>query len=243
MNKVFLLLIANCLIISATAQNAPIDFESSGYGDSWTWTVFENDTNPPLEIIDNPDQSGINSSETVAKFTALQAGQPFAGCETQHGADIGTFSLNPLTSTIKIMVWKSVISDVGIKLVEASAASLGEIKVANTLINEWEELVFDFSEMEGIVYDQLVIFPDFDVRSSDNVVYFDNITFGDLPPLPQPMTAAPTPTLAPSNVISMFSNAYTNISIDSWQTPWSVANYSELQIMGNDTKNMTLSIL
>ena len=39
----------------AFAQNAPIDFEPNGNGADWTWTVFENNTNPPLEIIPNPD--------------------------------------------------------------------------------------------------------------------------------------------------------------------------------------------
>ena len=218
------------------AQNAPVDFETDGNGADWTWTVFENDSNPPLEIIANPDQSGINVSNTVARFKALVTGAPFAGCETMHGADIGTFTLNPETSTIKIMVWKSVISDVGIKLVDAGNGSLGEIKVANTLINEWEELSFNFSSMEGIVYDQIVVFPDFAARTMDNVVYFDNIVFGTQQPQPMPMTAAPDPTEDAANVISMFSNVYTDVTVDTWQTPWSSAVLSDIQIAGNDTK-------
>ncbi len=80
-------LLALLLIVSLNgiifAQNAPIDFETGGNGATWTWTVFENDANPPLEIIPNPDASGINTSSTVAKFTALQAGEPYAGCESQ----------------------------------------------------------------------------------------------------------------------------------------------------------------
>ena len=60
------------------AQNSPIDFETGGYGATWTWTVFENDNNPSLEIMTNPNIGGINSSTTVAMFTALQAGQPWA---------------------------------------------------------------------------------------------------------------------------------------------------------------------
>ena len=74
------------------AQNVPIDFELGGNGLNWTWTTFENDTNPALEIVANPDPSGINTSATVAKFTALQTGQPWAGCESMHGSDIGSFA-------------------------------------------------------------------------------------------------------------------------------------------------------
>ena len=164
------------------AQNSPIDFETGGYGATWTWTVFENDNNPSLEIMTNPNIGGINSSATVAMFTALQAGQPWAGCESLHGADIGSFSFDSNNCIIKIMVWKDVISDVGIKFADATSAAQPEIKVANTLINQWEELTFDFSSRIGVypvVKDQIVIFSDFDLagRTQDNICYFDNISF------------------------------------------------------------------
>ena len=165
------------------AQNSPIDFETGGYGATWTWTVFENGGNPSLEIVTNPNTSGINSSATVAKFTALQAGQPHAGCESLHGSDIGTFSLDATNSTLKIMVYKTVISDVGLKFVIPTSGSLGEIKVANTVTNAWEELTFDFSSHiglpEAIGIDQIVVFPDFNLggRTQDNIIYFDNISF------------------------------------------------------------------
>ena len=164
------------------AQNSPIDFETGGYGATWTWTVFENDNNPSLEIVTNPNTGDLNSSATVAMFTALQAGQPWAGCESLHGADIGSFSFDSTNCIIKIMVWKDVISDVGIKFADATSAAQPEIKVANTLINQWEELTFDFSSRIGVfpvVKDQIVIFSDFDLagRTQDNICYFDNISF------------------------------------------------------------------
>ena len=165
------------------AQNSPIDFETGGYGATWTWTVFENGDNPSLEIVTNPNTGGINSSATVAKFTALQTGQPWAGCESLHGSDIGTFSLDATNSTLKIMVYKTVISDVGLKFVIPTSGSLGEIKVANTVTNAWEELTFDFSSHiglpEAIGIDQIVVFPDFNLggRTQDNIIYFDNISF------------------------------------------------------------------
>lgn len=171
------------LPITILAQINPVDFEPTGNGADWTWTVFENDTNPPLEIIANPVPGGINSSSTVAKFTALATGMPFAGCETMHGADIGTFTLNADNTFVSIMVYKDVISDVGIKYATLEGASTGEIKVSNTLVNQWERLVFDFTAVVGepanTDLDQLIVFPDFQARSGDNVIYFDNIIFGD----------------------------------------------------------------
>jgi len=207
-------------------ETIPIDYETPGNGADWNWTVFENDTNPALEIIANPDPSGINTSATVAKFTALQAGQPFAGCETLHGAGIGEFTIDEDNAIIRIMVWKSVISDVGIKLVTSSSWSKGELKVANTKINEWEQLTFDFSTVdhENMTYDQIVIFPDFDLngRSSDNVIYFDNV-YGE--------EAIPTSTTDLAAIdLKLFPNpANTIITIQSSE---SIDNYKIYSITG-----------
>lgn len=234
---VFIMMMSSLLY----AQNAPINFEPGGQGANWTWTVFENATNPPVEIMANPDMSGANTSANVAKFTALMAGQPWAGCESQHGADIGTFTFDSTNCTVKIMVHKPVISDVGIKFASNSGASTGEIKVANTLINQWEELTFDFSSRIGETNDQIIIFMDFNLagRTTDNVTYFDNITFSQQMDIEAPEMAAPTPSYSAENVISLFSNAYTNVPVDTWSATWDNADVSDVQIDGNDTKLYT----
>jgi hypothetical protein len=157
---------------------AVIDFEPEGLGASWTWSVFENADNPPLEFVANPDPTGANTSATVAMFNVRQAGQPWAGTQT---LDKETFSLDESNAIVRVMVYKSVISDVGIKF-EKGTASTGEIKVPNTVVNQWEELTFDFSGVIGsevnIDITGLVVFPDFQGgRAADHVVYFDNISF------------------------------------------------------------------
>lgn len=226
-----------------SAQNSPIDFESGGHGASWTWAVFENDTNPALEIIPNPDATGANTSATVAKFTALQTGNPWAGCESMHGSDIGTFTLDATNSVVKIMVWKPVISDVGLKFAKPDGAALVEIKVANTVTNQWEELTFDFTSRIGdpntVGQDQIIVFPDFDLngRTQENVCYFDNITFhpagggGSTPTV-----AAPTPTHPESDVISIFSDAYTDVAGTDFNPNWGQGTAaSQVSIAGNNT--------
>jgi hypothetical protein len=100
---------------STTAPYFPIDFEADGFGASWTWTVFENDDDPAVEFVENPDKTGINTSATVAKITARRNGADHAGCETKHGTDIGGFTFDENNKTVKIMVYKSVKSDVGLK--------------------------------------------------------------------------------------------------------------------------------
>lgn len=231
-----------------SAQNQPIDFETGGFGANWTWTVFENNTNPPLEIIPNPDATGINTSATVAKFTALQSGNPWAGCESAHGTtDLGPFVLDASNSTIKIMVWKTVISDVGVKLVSANGWSQGEIKVPNTLVNQWEELTFNFAgylnppPSEGQL-DQIVIFPDFDLdgRTQDNIIYFDNITFTPEILVGVPTVPAPTPTLPAGSVISVFSDVYADIPGTNLNPNWGQSTaVSFLMIQGDTTMKYT----
>ena len=80
-----------------------------------------------------------------------------------HG-DIGSFTFSAANATVRIMVYKTVISDVGLKFVENNGEAQPEVKVANTKINEWEELTFDLSGSIGKgatgIIDQIVVFPD-----------------------------------------------------------------------------------
>ncbi|MBW6498103.1 MAG: hypothetical protein K0B09_06930, partial [Bacteroidales bacterium] len=226
------------------AQNAPITFEPGEYGADWTWTVFENESNPALEIIDNPDASGINTSSKVAKFTALQAGNPWAGVESQVGVDLGTFQWNANNRIVKIMVWKTVISDVGIKFATETGWAQLELKVPNTVTNEWEELTFDFSNAnnppnpENGTLGQIIIFPDFAARAQDNIVYFDNITFNAAgAPTDQPTVAAPAPPARePGDVLSVFSGAYTDVAGTNFNPGWGqTTQVSFVEIAGNET--------
>jgi uncharacterized surface protein with fasciclin (FAS1) repeats len=62
--------------------------------------------------------------------------------------------------------------------VEASTngGPVKELKVSNTVTNQWEKLTFDLSELVGYSYNRIVIFPDFpDTRTSGTTVYIDNI--------------------------------------------------------------------
>ncbi len=190
MNKTTILTFAILLVSTmVVAQTTPIDFEDGGNGADWTWDVFENGTNPALEIIDNPDAT-TNTTAKVAKITVVPEGQPFAGTISRN---ITPFKFDSSNSIVKIWVWKSVISDVGLKFETASAASNGEIKVANTVVNEWEQLTFDFSSQPNFAddFNGIVVFPDFVARTDTNVIFFDQITFEAQPAdLPDPITIA-----------------------------------------------------
>ncbi len=71
-------------------------------------------------------------------------------------------------------------------------------------------------------------------------LFIDNVYFSNMPlPDPEPTAAAPTPTFASTDVISLFSDAYTNVGVDTWRTDWSVAALEEVNIQGNAAKKYT----
>lgn len=103
----------------------------------------------------------------------------------------------------------------------------------------WVSLDIPLSNFAGLVnrghLAQLVLSGD------PNTVYVDNVYFynGEVATPTEPTTPAPTPALAAANVISLFSNAYTNVTIDTWSAEWDNANVEDIQIAGNDTKLYT----
>ncbi|MBN1300452.1 MAG: hypothetical protein JW995_04490 [Melioribacteraceae bacterium] len=59
--------------------------------------------------------------------------------------------------------------------------------------------------------------------------------------LPKPTVPAPAPTVAADSVISLFSNSYTNVPVDTWNPHWeySTTLLEDIQINGNDVKLYT----
>jgi len=211
-----------------------IDFEPAGVGADWDWIVGENGDNPPLEFISNPDPSGLNTSPTVAKFIARQAGNPWALFFTD---DDGEFTFDATNSTVKIMVWKPVLSPVHFK-VEGATGTPTELIDSNTVVNAWQELTFDFSAVEGQTYNRLVILPDLYARPQDNTIYIDNIQVPDgvVIVLPEPTDPAPTPTLPQNEVISIFSDAYTTLPGVNLNPNWGQGTvFSLITIQGDTT--------
>ena len=153
-----------------------IDFETNGFGADWVWTVHQNNTNPALEFVANPNTSGINSTSTVAKFTSLDFGESYALTFTDY---IGSFTFDQNNKIVTLMVNKSVISDVGIKFEVAGTGTHVQLVKPNTVTDgSWEQLTFDFSAQIGNTYNRLVIIPDFADRTQNNVSYFDQLSFG-----------------------------------------------------------------
>lgn len=225
---IFLFAISNVVFAQPTHT---INFEPGGVGANWNWIVAENADNPPLEFIANPVSGGINTSPTVAKFTARQTGNPWALFFTD---DDGQFTFDATNALVKIMVYKPVISPVHFK-VEGTSPAI-ELVSANTAINQWEEITFDFSAAIGSTYSRLVIIPDFYSRPQDNIIYIDNIQVPDGFTLPEPTVAAPTPIVPAGNVISVFSDEYDDIPGTNLNPNWGQSTVVTFPlIQGNTT--------
>nr|MCE2787258.1 hypothetical protein [Sphingobacteriales bacterium] len=111
-----------------------------------------------------------------------------------------------------------------------------ELSVTPTL-NGWNHISVPISAFIGLTTKANIaqlIFAS--VPSGTSVVYIDNVMFSKNTVVAEPTVAAPAPTKPASNVISLFSNSYTNVSVDTWRTPWSVATLTETQIASNDVK-------
>lgn len=216
-----------------------IDFET--VGQDWTWTIFENGDNAAslYSVAANPSATGINTSAHSAKYTVNSNGQPWAGL---WSADMPDITFTEDNCIVKVMVYKDVVSDFLVKF-ENDGAYATEKKLANTLVNQWEELVFDFSSEIGSSVTKLVIIPDFpNARTAGSTNYWDNISFNkkEGPVVPtEPTVAAPNPILEANKVISLFSNAYSNVTVDTWRTDWSNAGFENVSIAGNATLKFT----
>ena len=166
------------LVIMISFGQTTVDFEPGGTGASWTWTVDQNSSNPALEIVANPNAAGLNTSATVAKFTATGAGEPWALTYTDN---VGSFTFSENNSIVKIKVRKDIPTPVGLKFEDTSVPQPYPsriVEVANTQVNgDWEELTFNFSIAIGETFNRMVIIPDFYDRSIDTTIYFDDISF------------------------------------------------------------------
>ena len=169
---------ANSTTVSFTTTAAPVlstvNFET--VGQDWAWTLFENGDNAPAlySVVDNPSTTGVNTSAKCAKYIVNTNGMPWAGLWSDNMVD---FTFSESNCIVKVMVNKTVISDFDVKF-EGAAGLNFEKKVPNTKINEWEQLIFDFSNKIGSTVSRLVIIPDFPAtRTAGSTNYFDNISF------------------------------------------------------------------
>ncbi len=76
------------------------------------------------------------------------------------------------------------------------------------------------------------------ISGDPNTVFVDNVYFYFEAPT-APTVPAPTPTVPAADVISLFSNAYTDVPVDTWSAVWDQADVADVQVVGDDVKLYT----
>ena len=215
-----------------------IDFEC---GAPEITTFEENEGSLEIEFVENPDSSGINTSEKVVKYTQTAGVQPWAGFFFKLAGKIDFSELQ----TIKIKVYSPAADQIVLlKLEDAADGSIAkEVQAITTVADQWEELSYTFSPSDSDKFDNVVLFFDFNgKKDAPSTHYFDDIVMseGGATEEPgddsEPTVPAAAPTIDPLEVISLFRDAYTNVAVDTWRTEWSDATLEEIDIQGNAVK-------
>jgi len=181
----------------------------------------------------NPDWGqGTQVSEVSIEGnnTLLYAGLDFQGLELENSTDVSGMEF------LHIDYWTENSSALNAFLI-----STGPVETASALpvpTSGWASVDIPLGDFSPVDLADIIQMK-FDGNGD---IYLDNIYFyktgggsgGD-----EPTTAAPTPTQDAADVIALFSNAYTNVAVDTWRTEWSSATLEDIQIEGDDVKKYT----
>ncbi|MFW6226893.1 MAG: hypothetical protein ACOC31_02210, partial [Bacteroidota bacterium] len=168
------------------------DNETPGEGDEIIIEDFESipmdpmlggeDDNSEISVVNNPDSSDVNPSNRVGQYLRSQNGVPWGGFFSALDEPIN-FTENKY---VYVKVWKPRITPVKFKIEGNGDPVEIESMFPQTKTNEWEELVFDFSDVSG-EWSTIVLMPDFiepvDL-DEDILIYFDDIRLGEAPQAP-----------------------------------------------------------
>ena len=159
-----------------------LDFETADR--TVPFKYFANDTleGKFAKVVTNPKKAGINLSANTLEFKRLPAGAVYAGGYFDLPAPM-KWTTN--TISIKAKVLMDHLGNFAAKLEGANPVL--EVKVANTKINEWEEITVNFTGLgtptvtgkEG--YNRLTLFVDLTlpVAATIQTSYIDDIVIGE----------------------------------------------------------------
>jgi PKD domain/Carbohydrate binding domain len=200
----------------------PITFDNTNV--DYVTTTFNGAS---FAIVDNPNLSGTNN--VASKVGAVtNSGNAFEGffIDVETQIDLAT------NKTIAMNILANAPVNVLLKLEEGTSGAI-ETTVAHTGTG-WENLSFNFTS--SAKYSRVTLFIGGATPSAGTFAVDDIEQKATVAPT-APATAAPTPpTRDAGDVISLFSGAYTNVTVDTWRTDWSSAVFEDVTIAGNATK-------
>lgn len=167
--------------------------EDDGNGNDLNGYMVENFEHIPLNVmlggaeddsrmyvVPNPDMNDANPSTHVVKFERSQHGVPWGGFWSPLPEPLDLSE----NKYVYVDVWKPRISMIRFKVEAGETPDLEiESMEPQTKVEEWETMVFDFSEKDGL-WNIIAFMPDFVEPvglEEDIVIYFDNIRLGGPP--------------------------------------------------------------
>ena len=232
--------LGGCTGSLVAAPSVPVDFEGCA-----TFLSSENfGSGITSELTANPAKTGINTSNYVLKVDKPAGSDFYAGIQNTFASN---FNLTT-TNTFKVKVYSTkanVVFRFELAVNPQTVPVTGNpAPVFSTIsnANEWTEVSVTFTGLPGgpNAYNQLVIKPDNTQSESPITVggtyYIDDITLS-AGAATAPTSAAPAPPARDaSNVISIFSNAYTNITGVDYNPNWGQATVTTIiDVAGNTT--------
>lgn len=140
-----------------------------------------------LTVVENPDPSPLNPSKHVVEFLRDKDAPAWAGFWSRLPAAIDVTE----NKYVHVKVWKPRVSVLKFKIEGGDAGTIEIPSVSpQTKTEEWEDIVFDFSEKTG-TYPIIAFLADFEdpvTLTGDITLYFDDIILNNDPaPLAPPV--------------------------------------------------------
>jgi len=177
----------------------------------------------------NPDwgQGTVVTQESIqGNNTLLYTNLDYQGVQFESSQDISSMEF------IHLDYWTKNSSSLNVFLISTGPEETAFSMSVPT--NGWGSVDIPLSVFTGVDLAD-VIQMKFD---GNGTIYLDNIYFykvevggGD-----EPTEAAPVPSLPDVNVISLFSDSYADVPVDTWRTDWSSATLADILVSGDATK-------
>lgn len=161
---------ASTYLAQAEDLSFPINFEENI---DYSWVDFGG---AATSIVANPDASGVNTSAKVSKIIK-SGGEDWAGGFLSLKAKVDFTTHKEL----KVKVYTPAVgTKVTLKLEDATDNTINkEVSLTSAQANEWEELIFNFSDADlGVAYKKVVVFFDLGTVGDGTVAstyYVDDI--------------------------------------------------------------------
>ncbi len=197
---------------SAPTEAAPMPFSNAAdvislFSDAYT-NIAVNEWNPGWG-----QTTTLSNVEIDGNNTLLYEALNYTGIVTDYGNPTDVSGM----THVHFDYWTTDATSLGLKLVNTTLDPVSEDieLVASITLGTWVSVdipLSDYStDLTGIT--QLLF------ESSGSKVYIDNLYFYKAS-ASDPNVAAPTPTISAEDVISLYSDAYENITVNEWNPDW-----------------------